>query len=62
MVGGADGRIRTGKNDIRVVVDDFHEVGKLGHGLSSIDELKEIDIGDGDVRHPMYISAILMPH
>jgi hypothetical protein len=35
-------------NDTRELVEDFNEVGKLGSGFTLIDELEEIDIGDGD--------------
>jgi hypothetical protein len=31
-------------------------VGKLGHGFMSLDELQEIDMGDGDKPRPTYIS------
>jgi hypothetical protein len=29
------------------VVDDLDKLGKLGQGFSSMDDLEEIDIGDG---------------
>ena len=31
--------------------------GKLGHGFTSVDELKEIDIDPGDRPRPTYVSA-----
>ena len=31
--------------------------GKLGHGFTSADELKEIDISPRDKPRPMYVSA-----
>ena len=31
--------------------------GKLGHGFTSVSELKEIDIGPGDRPRPMCMSA-----
>jgi hypothetical protein len=31
------------------VVEDLDELGKLGRGFSSMDNLEEIDIGDGVV-------------
>ena len=34
---------------------------KLGHGLTSADELEEVDIGSGDRPRPMYVSAKLDP-
>ena len=35
--------------------------GKLGHGFTSANELKEIDIGSRDRPRPTYISAKLDP-
>ena len=35
--------------------------GKLGHGFTSVGELKEIDIGPRDRPRPTYISAKLDP-
>ena len=34
---------------------------KLGHGFTSADGLKEIDIGSGDRPKPTYVSAKLDP-
>jgi len=31
--------------------------GKLGHGFTSVDELEQVDIGEGDRPRPTYISA-----
>jgi hypothetical protein len=41
------------------VVEDLDEIGKLGRGFSSMDDLEEIDIGDGVVPQPTYVSARL---
>jgi hypothetical protein len=41
------------------VVEDLDELGKLGRGFSSMDNLEEIDIGDGVVPRPTYVSARL---
>jgi hypothetical protein len=41
------------------VVEDLDELGKLGRGFSSMDDLEEIDIGDGVVPRPTYVSAHL---
>jgi hypothetical protein len=41
------------------VVEDLDELGKLGRGFSSMDDLEEIDIGDGVVTRPTYVSACL---
>ena len=35
--------------------------GKLGHGFTSANELKEIDIGSGDRPRSMYVNAKLDP-
>jgi hypothetical protein len=41
------------------VVEDLDELGKLGRGFSSMDDLEEIDIGDGVIPRPTYVSACL---
>jgi hypothetical protein len=51
---------RLNKNDMGEVVDDFDDLGKLGQGFSSVDELEEVDIGDGKVPRPTFVSAKLM--
>ena len=44
-------------------MDEFLEdEGKLGHGFTLADILKEIHIGDGDRPRLMFISAKLDPH
>jgi hypothetical protein len=40
-------------------IEDFEDFGKLGQGFASVDELDEIDIGDGRVKRPTYISVRL---
>jgi hypothetical protein len=47
------------RNDISEVVEDFDDIGKLGHGFSAVDELDEIEIGDGAVRRPTYVNRNL---
>jgi hypothetical protein len=39
------------------VVEDLDELGKIGRGFSSMDDLEEI--GDGVVSRPTYVSACL---
>jgi translation elongation factor EF-4 len=51
----------SGKNDMREVVDDFDEVGKLGYMFSSVDKLEEVDLGDGVTHCPTYINTNLAP-
>jgi hypothetical protein len=41
------------------VVENLDELGKLGRGFSSMDDLEEIDISDGVVSQPTYVSARL---
>jgi hypothetical protein len=38
-------------------VEGFDEVGKLGHGFSTVDELEEINSGKGGTSRPTYMSA-----
>jgi hypothetical protein len=33
------------KDDIGGMVNDMDEIGKLGHGFSSMDDLEEVDLG-----------------
>jgi hypothetical protein len=41
------------------VVEDLDELGKLDRGFSSMDDLEKLDIGDGVVPWPTYLSACL---
>jgi hypothetical protein len=50
---------RLAKNDISEVVEDFDDIGKLRYGFSAVDELHEVDIGDGAVRRPTYVNRNL---
>jgi hypothetical protein len=43
----------------RRTMEDLDELGKLGRGFSYMDDLEEIDIGDGVVPRPTYVSARL---
>jgi hypothetical protein len=47
------------KDDAMGVVEDIDELGKLGRGFSSMDDLEEVDIGDGVISQPTYVSACL---
>jgi hypothetical protein len=47
------------KDDNGDVIEDLGDGGKLGHGFSTADDLEEVDIGDGTVPRPKYISANL---
>jgi hypothetical protein len=41
------------------VVEDLDELGKLGQGFPSMDDLEKVDIGDVVVPLPTYVSAHL---
>jgi hypothetical protein len=41
------------------VVEDLDELGKLGQEFSYMDDIEEVDIGDGVVSRPTYVSARL---
>jgi hypothetical protein len=49
------------KEDAMGVVGDLDEIGKLGRGFSSMDDLDKVDIGDGVVPQPTYVSTRLTP-
>jgi hypothetical protein len=46
-------------NDAMGVEEDLDELGKLVQDFSSMDDLEKVDIGDGVVSRPTYISARL---
>jgi hypothetical protein len=50
---------RSSKDDAMGVEEDLDELGKLGRGFSSMDDLVKVDIGDGVVPQPTYVSACL---
>jgi hypothetical protein len=50
---------RATTKDTGEIVEDFDDVGKLGSGFMSVDELEEVDIGDGSGSHPTYVNAAL---
>jgi hypothetical protein len=43
------------------VVEDLDEIGKLGRGFSSMDDLDEVHICDGVIPRPIYVSAKTNP-
>jgi hypothetical protein len=45
--------------DATGVVEDLDELSKLGRGFSSMDDLEKLDIGDGVIPRPTYVSAHL---
>jgi hypothetical protein len=50
---------RSSKDDAMGVVENLDEIGELGRGFSSMDDLDKVDIGDGVVPWPTYVSARL---
>jgi hypothetical protein len=40
-------------------VEDLDELGNLGRGFSSMDDLEKVDIGDGVIPRPTNVSARL---
>jgi hypothetical protein len=50
---------RSYMDDDMGMVEDLDELGKLDRGFSSVDDLEKIDIGDGVVPRPTYVSARL---
>jgi hypothetical protein len=50
---------RSYTDDAMGVVEDLDELGKLGRGFSFMDDLEKIDIGDGVIPQPTYVSAHL---
>jgi hypothetical protein len=50
---------RSTKDDAMEVVEDLDELGKLARGFSSMDNLEKVDIGDGVIPWPTYVSAHL---
>jgi hypothetical protein len=49
------------KDDAMGVVEDLDEIGKLGRGFSSMGDLDKVDISDGVIPQPTYVSACLTP-
>jgi hypothetical protein len=45
--------------DAMGVMDDLDELGNLGRGFFSMDDLEKVDIGDGIIPRPTYVSAQL---
>jgi hypothetical protein len=50
---------RSSKDGAMGVVEDLDELGKLGQGFPSMDDLEKVDIGDVVVPLPTYVSAHL---
>jgi hypothetical protein len=50
---------RSSKDDAMGMVEDLDKLGKLGQGFSSMDDLEKVDISDGVIPQPTYLSACL---
>jgi hypothetical protein len=50
---------RSYTNDAMGMVEDLDELGKLGQGFSSMDDLEKLDIVDGVIPRPTYVSECL---
>jgi hypothetical protein len=50
---------RSYMDDAMGVEEDLDELGMLGRGFSSMDDLEKVDIGDGVNPQPTYVSARL---
>jgi hypothetical protein len=50
---------RSSKDNAMGVVEDLDEIGKLARVFSSLDDLEKVDIVDGVVPRPTYVSARL---
>jgi hypothetical protein len=50
---------RSYTDDAMGVVEDLDKLGKLVRGFSSMDDLEKVDIGDGVIPRPIYVSARL---
>jgi hypothetical protein len=50
---------RSQENGRSEIVEDLDEIGKLGLGFSSVDDLQEVDLGEQGVSPPTYMKAEL---
>jgi hypothetical protein len=51
---------RARRGEAGEVVEDFDEVGKLGQGFSSVDDLEEVDLGGSNTQRPRYVNNNLI--
>jgi hypothetical protein len=50
---------RSYTDDAIGMVEDLDELGKLGRDISSMDDIEQIDIGDGVISQTTYVNARL---
>jgi hypothetical protein len=50
---------RSYTDDAMGMVEDLDELGKLGRDISSMDDIEQIDIGDGVISQTTYVNARL---
>jgi hypothetical protein len=56
---GQTNKYHSERNSIDEVVEDLDDIGKLGQGFTSVDELVEVNLGEEMDKRPMYINASL---
>jgi hypothetical protein len=56
---GQTNKYHSERNSIDEVVEDLDNIGKLGQGFTSVDELVEVNLGEEMDKRPMYINASL---
>jgi hypothetical protein len=50
---------RSSGSSVWDVIEEFRDFDKLGQGFTSVDPLKEIDIGDGKTPRPTFVNKTL---
>jgi hypothetical protein len=51
---------RAHTTDTCEAIKDLDDLGKLGQGFTSADPLEEVDIGDGTIPRPTFVTRILI--
>ena len=52
-------KYQAGRNDMCEAIEQSDDMDKLGQGFTSADPLEEVDIGDGTVPRPTFVSRNL---
>jgi hypothetical protein len=50
---------RSSNSSVGDIIEEFRDLDKLGQGLTSVDPLEEIDIGDGKTPRPTFVNKTL---
>ena len=53
-------KYRAERNDMCEAIEEPDDMDKLGQGITSADPLEEVDIGDGTVPRPTFVSRNLV--